>query len=582
MSVNPEQTSSWTESKQDSPSIEESRGILSRIWQFLTPGEKRKIQKQESEIQEAKRSAHQELAALHEQTGPVPDGEQGEEGRESADWIASQETSSSDPSTDIPSDSKETTQTDATPELPENKTDNIPEQPATIQPRMSEEHVSQEWKLNNVGSITVNDMFDEWNRPPKLTLQIPKGTGSAKQKVGEDTPHEVHWDEKQGSYVFSSGPFEGKRPLIKDGMILTPSTGSAVEGAGMSPSGGKEVVSDVTEVARPKSEEESQNALLWDVQLQSAETKNVKFFDSQPEIKWFVMENLPKYMWHKGEMDNKQLSSLIAQFQKDNNLPVDGYITGINSPTGKFLLQALAEKKVVETWKSGDIWGNNYLPDGTKFVAPISEKDIKKLTESWKTDEEIKQIIADASQHCAPFVTYMNGAIRGNAWTMPGRILDENGKEIANTLRGLDWGDLSIKPQTDEIQGRIRQAIKDNPISTDQIEVGDVITMMHPGSKYQERAMVEWLSDKKWHGIVSTHIWQVTEANGKLFVTHNIHGTISTEPLEKILAGTWSQWDIATGVFRLNSKKNIVATVQRTVARATNALWRKEPDARSE
>ncbi len=54
-------------------------------------------------------------------------------------------------------------------------------------------------------------------------------------------------------------------------------------------------------------------------------------------------------------MDNKQLSSLIAQFQKDNNLPVDGYITGINSPTGKFLLQALAEKKVVETWKSGDI-----------------------------------------------------------------------------------------------------------------------------------------------------------------------------------------------------------------------------------
>ncbi len=85
----------------------------------------------------------------------------------------------------------------------------------------------------------------------------------------------------------------------------------------------------------------------------------------------------------------------------------------------------------------------------------------------------------------------MNGAIRGNAWTMPGRILDENGKEIANTLRGLDWGDLSTKPQTDEIQGRIRQAIKDNPIPTDQIEVGDVITMMHPGSKYQERAMVE-------------------------------------------------------------------------------------------
>lgn len=578
MSEKPEKTSNWTENRQDSPSIEE-RGILSRLWQFLSPNEKRKIQ-------EVERNTQQGLAALREENSAVPDGDKGEGERGGLDWIGSQDASSSDSSTDIPSDRIETTQTpqtDTTPELPENKTGNIPEQPATIQPRMSEEHLSQEWKLNNVGSITVNDMFDEWSRPPKLTLQIPKGTGSAKQKVDEDTPHEVHWDEKQGSYVFSSGPFEGKRPLIKDGMILTPSTDSVVEGAGMSPSGGKEVVSDVTEVARPKSEEESQNALLWDVQLRSAETKNAKFFDSQPEIKWFVMENLPKYMWYKGEIDNKQLSSLIAQFQKDNNLPVDGYITGVNSPTGKLLLQILAEKKVVETWKSGDIWGNNYLPDGTKFVAPISENDIKKLTESWKTDEEIKQIIADASQHCAPFVTYMNGAIRGNAWTMPGRILDENGKEIANTLRGLDWGDLSsTKPQTDEIQRRIKQAIKDNPIPTDQIEVGDVITMMHPGSKYQERAMVEWLSDKKWHGIVSTHIWQVTEANGKLFVTHNIHGTISTEPLEKILAGTWSQWDIATGVFRLNSKKNIVATVQRTVARATNALWRKEPDARSE
>ena len=72
--------------------------------------------------------------------------------------------------------------------------------------------------------------------------------------MDEDTPHEVHWDEKQGSYVFSSGPFEGKRPLIKDGMILTPSTDSVVEGAGMSPSGGKEVVSDVTEVARPQTD----------------------------------------------------------------------------------------------------------------------------------------------------------------------------------------------------------------------------------------------------------------------------------------------------------------------------------------
>lgn len=306
----------------------------------------------------------------------------------------------------------------------------------------------------------------------------------------------------------------------------------------------------------------SEERFLSKEKIVIAENKNKKILEWQPHLKEFVWEYLPKYLGYTGEMSYKQFSVLIAQLQTNNSIsPVDGYIKDGTSPINKLLLQACSMAKIGTIWNKWQIWGNNYLPHGVKFVAPLSQKEKEALRASLPEGKNLDDGINDLSYQCASFLTYMNGGISGNAWTMPEFIIQEWWQEIANSLRNCDWSKLPTPPSTEQIQSQIQAEIKSHPIDIKQIKVGDVITMMHPKSKFQERAFQEWLTTSA--RIVSTHVWQVTELNGKLYVTHNIHGTIFTEPLSSIISGKSLEWDIATGVFRLNSGDTWSAQFQR-------------------
>lgn len=525
---------------------------------------------------------------------------------------------------------------------------------------IDEKFMSTDGVLKNItGKTTINSILKTPWQPALMTLQVPKNIIEWRG-VKKDVPHDIQWDEKQKSYVYSSGSAKWLRPFIKDGMILKNKIASTPivtqennvnsENKENTPSGNigdqisriealndsekkfcKELFGILTEkhaetpaistdlintllkhtidqidglsskimgyknitdnnfilaiesvlkiifidksipekikIAienKVKSDndfswikidtiihENSSERFLAPEQIIIAEAKNKKFIEWQPGIKSLIWDFLPKALWYSGEMSYKQLPLLIAQLQTKHWItPVDGYITDINKPTGKMLLQVCSQAKVAKTWNDGKIGDNNYLPHGIKFVAPLSSTEKADLVANLPAWKNLDDGINDISYQCASFLTYMNGGISGNAWTMPEFIISEWGQEVANTLRDCDWSKLPVKPTMEQIQTQIRTEVKAHPIDIKQIQVGDVITMMHPKSKFQERAFTEWLT--KSTRIVSTHVWQVTELNGQLFVTHNIHGVIFTEPLSAIIAGKSLEGDIATWVFRLN------------------------------
>lgn len=399
---------------------------------------------------------------------------------------------------------------------------------------LPEKYVRADGTLQNINnSDTINTIFWTGEKPQRLTLTIPSGITEAR-KVAKNTPHTVVWDEAKNSYVYESGPAKWLRPFIKTGMKLVIET----------------TETDNQQTATP-------------------EEKNEKLFTDKPGYRELIGQYLPLilgeknlFAWSKPheieafsrKITPEKMTDYIKQFQIKNGIePADGLI---QEPTEKILTQACAQRKIEYFYKNGIKWGNIYLPDGVSFTAPVTDAEIAKML---KPGETVTSKRDDINQQCASLIVYTNRWTGGNAWNIGENIIKRGWREIANCLRWMTWWTntkAAIEAGWENkalslIQQQIREQVKKNPIDPTHIQVGDTITMMHPGSRYQIRAYEEWRSSPS--GIVSTHVGQVTEADGQLYVTHNIHGTLHTEPLAQILSGTGHEWDLATGVFRNES-----------------------------
>lgn len=397
-----------------------------------------------------------------------------------------------------------------------------------VEANMADMHILPSGELRGIQkSMTINEITDPTH--PNMTLYIPEGVTEGRG-VEKNVVHDIHWDDSQKSYVYSSGKAQWLRPFIENGMILKPQNESVV--------------------ATPDQKSEK----LSGIKKLKAKNKNNQYFKENPDNEKIILSVLSKVPGNEWLLTKKELPDSIARYQRIKWIEPTGYIEE-GDETLKTLLQEYTNAKVAQGGRS--VGGNNYIPNQTKFEVPFTDKDKeyieKNLLKEWQTLEEYTR---EVSERCASFITFMNWRrINWDAWTMPDNIIKQGGQEIANPLRNVVWEGFSQESDSDRIQEKIMEAVRANPIDAGKIQVWDIIPMMNISSSYQGKAFSEGL--KTGTRTVSTHIWQVTENNGKLFVTHNIHGDIYTTPLANMLQGTWK--NIATWVFRL--RENTVPTL---------------------
>ena len=124
--------------------------------------------------------------------------------------------------------------------------------------------------------------------------------------------------------------------------------------------------------------------------------------------------------------------------------------------------------------------------------------------------------------------------IKGDAWTMGQNIIDAGGQRIYGLTQGSDITGIRNNRQVrDLLLTEKRKLNTSNKELSEMAQTGDMVEMYYEGSPSQDDA----LSGGKGN-VITTHIGMVTEKDGKKYVTHNVHGTWQSEPLEKAFSPT--------------------------------------------
>lgn len=156
--------------------------------------------------------------------------------------------------------------------------------------------------------------------------------------------------------------------------------------------------------------------------------------------------------------------------------------------------------------------------------------------------------------------------IHGNAWTIGQNILDQGGERIF----GLHDGATGIM-NTYRLRKKLlaNRDLDEVEMAFEEAKVGDVVEMYYPGSSSQQDAALFGRNTS------TTHVGMVSmDDNGNKYVTHNIHGTWHTDPLEKVLKRSDSYF--VSGIVRpsyATGTENIVPTGDLHIKKSTGSTY---------
>ena len=149
--------------------------------------------------------------------------------------------------------------------------------------------------------------------------------------------------------------------------------------------------------------------------------------------------------------------------------------------------------------------------------------------------------------------------IDGNAWEISNNIVYDGGIEVYNAFKDVKLD--SSKTKNIEIRDYLKNILKNKQVNPVKLKVGDIVNIYYPWSDNYSKAYPVALKYQKTGKIAMpvTHVGIVTEKNGNLYITHNVHGTIRSHPIMDLVEGKWTEKNDKSmkivGVYRPNTKE---------------------------
>lgn len=117
----------------------------------------------------------------------------------------------------------------------------------------------------------------------------------------------------------------------------------------------------------------------------------------------------------------------------------------------------------------------------------------------------------------------------GDAWTMNNYINNHGGKTKYNIYNDPAFENVKTANQLKKVTEQVKSK---NKASAGMFEIGDVVGLYYPDSKYHQVALEEGKGTK------NTHVGVVTSIkDGVPIISHNIHGTLHHEPYKSLNIG---------------------------------------------
>lgn len=218
-----------------------------------------------------------------------------------------------------------------------------------------------------------------------------------------------------------------------------------------------------------------------------------------------------------------------------------------------------SEKEYNGAYSIGEVYHDDYIKSNIFDFSPIQIDSNKIIKSKSKLHTNPKKICTVNTPECASFLTinsispdskslntdYINKYnYRGNAWTWFDNAAKVGIKPVMNIF--TDSNKFTGEEDKYQVIYKTRQLsktkeYKDKILSS--IQPGSVVTLLYPGSDKFDIAKKE--SNGK---VLSTHIGDVIERDGKLYIRDNVHGRIKERPLEDVINGKQRDGVLITGI----------------------------------
>ena len=306
------------------------------------------------------------------------------------------------------------------------------------------------------------------------------------------------------------------------------------------------------------------NALL---RREDIERKSKEFKPEYKEIPITVSNSEPTIQHIKNPIENKNNSEELSINSKNNNSNNTTNVNTLKSVSNNNTNNTVthnSEKEYNGAYSIGEVYHNDYIKSNVFDFSPIEINSDKIIKSKNKLHVNPKRLCTVNTPECASFLTinsispdgvslntdYINKYnYRGNAWTWFDNASKVGIKPVMNIF--TDSNKFTGKEDKYQVIYKTRQLAKtkeykDKILSS--IQPGSVVTLLYPGSNKFDIAKKE--SNGK---VLSTHIGDVIEREGKLYVRDNVHGRIKERPLENVINGKQRDGVLITGIINYPS-----------------------------
>lgn len=254
---------------------------------------------------------------------------------------------------------------------------------------------------------------------------------------------------------------------------------------------------------------------------------------------------------------HEQEVSKYKELPNDTTTRLINYKSNYNN-----VLKNLDKKGVKNFQRFLNEQGASLIEDG--IIGPKTRKQYK-LYINKKNNRNFDNINIDTLAGCAAYVREAMqqafsvnpvsiGAV-SNAWQMPQLVLKSGGESIYNIYDNVAFKGIKNKENLKRVTEKV---IKDNPIDYSKLQVGDIVGIYMPSSKYHDIALKEGTTYNTHIGVIAGY-----DADGTPMVRHFIKGAkqpVRYDRADKLSGSAYGKAKIAT-VTRPNQQRLSLASI---------------------
>lgn len=205
-------------------------------------------------------------------------------------------------------------------------------------------------------------------------------------------------------------------------------------------------------------------------------------------------------------------------------------------------IDGIVGKNTIKAWRDANVDG--ILGDKTKaeLINKLDSIDVQNA--DWDID------VKGQRDYCARFVSKkaeistetdpISTGVYGNAWTMPGNIVNAGGKEIFNIYKSKQFKNIKSGK---ELYSVTKNYLNRNNIDYSSLKEGDVVGIFMPSSSHHDDVL-------KTGTTYNTHIGIIVgfDKNNKPIVEHTVGGSVFRDSIDKIKGSMYGKAQVTVAV----------------------------------